>query len=188
VKNSTFDDACLRLLQSSPHCYRFPQVHWTPWWARWRFPRWCPGRSRANGYRVQASGRAEPVNLTAWGTDDADPSTPASKHDSALSTLAWGSTHQVHDFSQAAGITWGEFISACVVDTKSNVTPSPTLQTGPPTPVPGQLKPTPRKPATSKLSWASIARCVRFCVDILSMFLIRYVVHKRSPRGPDVIA
>jgi len=143
----------------------------------------APGRSGQNGHRAHPSSRNEPVDLT---TDITDPSTPASKDESAPSTSAWGSdptpADQAHDsLFQATGTAWGESTPAWGADMKPNGTPSPAVQTKSLALVPGQPKQIPKKPATSKLSWAQVARCAPFHTDVLSIFLIRRTVHKRNP-------
>lgn len=142
-------------------------------------------RGGANGHRAQVSGRADPVDPATWGTDN-DSLTPASKDEGVPSTSAWGSdptpVDQLHDFSsQATSTGWGESTSGWGADTKLNGTPSPVVHAGPFTPVPGQLKPIPKKPATSKLSWAQVARCVPFRGGILFVSLIKHTVRKRNP-------
>ena len=121
------------------------------------------------------------------GADNVDPFTPAFKDESVPSTSGWGSdltpADHAHDFSpQATSTGWGESSPAWGVDTKPNGTPSPAVQTKVLTPTPGQLKPIPKKPATSNLSWAQVARCAPFHVYTLSVFLIRRTARKRNPR------
>lgn len=135
----------------------------------------APGRGGQNGHRAQASSRNGPVDSTTPCTDNMDPSTPASKDESALSTSAWGSdpapADQAQDFSsQATSTGWGESISGWGVDTKPNGVPSPAMQANPLTPVPGQPKPVPKTPATSKLSWAQVVRYAPFHADNFSIF------------------
>ena len=140
----------------------------------------APGRGGQNGHRAQAFSRSEPVDSTTSGTDNAD---PASKDESAPSTYVWGSelTFVEDSSSQTTGTGWGESTQAWGVDTKPNGTPSPVVQAKPLTPVPGLPKPTPKNPATSKLSWAQVVRCATFHVEVFSIFLIRHIVHKRNP-------
>lgn len=146
----------------------------------------APGRGGQNGHRAQAPSRNEPVDFTTPGADNVDPPTPVFKDESAPLTYAWGSdptlADQAQDFSsQTTGTGWGESAPPWGVDTKSNGTPSPAVQAKLLTPVPGQPKPIPKNPATSKLSWAQIARCDLFHVDVLPTFLIKRIVHKRNP-------
>jgi len=146
----------------------------------------APGRGGQNGHRARAFNHNEPVDSTTPGTDNADPPVPASKDEGASSTSAWGPdpalADQAQDFSfQTMGTGWGESTSAWGIDTKSNGTPSPAVQVKPLGPIPGQPKSIPKNPATSKLSWAQIARCVPFRVDDFSTFLINPSVHKRNP-------
>lgn len=137
----------------------------------------APGRGGQNGHRAQAFSRTEPVDsMTNSGADNVDSSAPAYKDESASSTSAWGAdptpTDQPQEFSsQTMGTGWGESTSAWGVDMKPNGTPSPAVQAKPLTPVHGQPKPIPKNPATSKLSWAQIARCVHFHTEIFSTFL-----------------
>ena len=160
----------------------------------------APSRGGQNGHRVQSFSRSEPVDSTTSGTDNAGPTTPASKDENAPSTYTWGSdltpVDQVQDFSSQTTSTgwgestpawgestpgWGESTQTWGVDTKPNGTPSPAVQAKPLTSVPGPPKPTPKTPANSKLSWAQVARCASFYVEIFSIFLIRCIVHKRNP-------
>lgn len=138
-----------------------------------------------NGHNSRSSGRVESVDLTVLGTDAVDPSTSVSKDENAPSTSAWGSdstpVEQAHDFSsQAIGTGWSEPTSAWGADTKPNGTPSPAVQAKPLTPAPAQVKPIPRKPGTSNLSWAQVARCAPFYVYILAIFLIRRLARERN--------
>ena len=125
----------------------------------------APGRGGQNGHRAQAFSRNEPVDSTASGADNADPFTPVSKDESVPPTSAWGwgsdpaPADQAQEFlSQPTSTVWGESTSAWGIDAKPNGTPSPVVQANLLTPVPGQPKPIPKNPATSKLSWAQIAR------------------------------
>ena len=139
----------------------------------------APSRGSSGGHRVHASGRTEPVDLTTSGTDNVDSSTPIYKDEGAPSSLSWGSdpalADQAHDFSsQATGTTWGESAPAWGestpvwgTDTKPNGIPSPAVQAKPLTPQP---RPVPKNPATSKLSWAQIARYVPFHIDTSPSF------------------
>ena len=146
----------------------------------------APGRNGQNGHRAQAFNRSEPVDSTTSGTDNADPSTLASKDESAPSTLTWASDPTTAGYaqdlsSQTTGTGWGESTSSWDVDPKPNGAPSSAVQAKPLTPVPGQPKPAPKNPATSKLSWAQVARYAHFHVEIFSNFLIVTTAHKRNP-------
>ncbi|KAF9784744.1 hypothetical protein BJ322DRAFT_1021427 [Thelephora terrestris] len=122
----------------------------------------APGRGGQNGHRAQAFSRNEPADSTTPGTESADPTAAASKDENVPSTSGWGSgqipTDQIHDPSfQTTGTGWGES-TPWSVDTKLNGTPSPAVQAKPLASVPGQPKQFSKKPATSGLSWAEIAR------------------------------
>ena len=132
----------------------------------------APSRGGQNGHRTQAFNRGEPVDSTS-GTDNADLLTPASKDESTPSAFPWGSNPTSADHAQelsfqTTGTGWGESTSVWDTDPKPNGTPSPAVQAKPLTPVPGQPKLVPKNPATSKLSWAQVARYVHLRVDIFS--------------------
>lgn len=133
----------------------------------------APGRGGQNGHRAHAFSRSEPVDSTASGTENVDSPTPAPKDESVPSTLSWGSdpalADQAQDFSSPpTGTGWGESAPAWGADTKPNGSPSPAVLAKPLAPVPGHLKSIPKNPATSKLSWAQIARYVPFHVTTFS--------------------
>lgn len=123
----------------------------------------APGRGGQNGHRVHAPSRNEPVDLTASGTENVDPTTTAPQDENVTSTAGWGSdqTHadQILDSSfQISGIRWGESASTWGVEPRPNGAPSPAVPAKQLAPVPGPLKPVSKNPATSGLSWAEIAR------------------------------
>lgn len=151
----------------------------------------APGRGGQNGHRAHNSSRTEPVDLTASGTDNADPTTTLPKDENVTSTSGWGSdqtpAHQAHDSPfQATG--WGEPTAVWGVDPKPNGTPSPAVQVKPLPPTYGQPKPASKNPATSGLSWAEIARYTSFHSDTLSTPLIRCIVRKRNPRQHPLLS